>query len=483
MGLRTCLVATLVWAPVASAQVVINEVVTHPQQNWNDGSFNPTPGTGVVSDNDEWIELYNRGASAVSLTGWTLQMNDTSSQPQALDTFINQYYSSGSSLVALQPGGYAVFGNPSGAMDDTITLILNDNNGRTLDQVTIGLTGAPGHGMTGAGTSGATESVFRSPNGADTGNDAMDFAIGPATFGAANPGAVVPPGAVVINEVVTQPQRDWNDAASPFDPNPGNGTKDVSDQWVELLNKDAGTVDLTGWTLAMTDATPAEEVIGFGSAFLRFSATCSLTSFKNGCRAVVGDPAGAMSDAVYLQLFDFTDHQVDDVELGDDPAGDGAGNGAPSGASTGVADESVSRIPDGVDTNSDPADFDKTTASILAVNVAPPPPDAGSDAGLPDAGGMDGGGGTTDGGNGGDGGAISDAGRDGGGGRPDSGGGDSGGGGGGGDDGTEPPGGCSCSAGNGGLALLAFALLAALSRRRPSAAGSSAPPAAAASGG
>lgn len=463
--------AWLAWAPAASAQVVINEIVTHPQQNWSGGAFDPTPGTGAVTDNDEWIELYNRGTTTISLSGWSFQMNDGSNNTQTLDTFTSQYYSAGSSLVALKPGGYAVFGNPSGDMSDTgLTVILIDQGGQTVDQVTIGLTGAPGHGRTGAGTSVASESVFRSPNGVDTGNDAADFAAGPATFGAANPGSVVAAGAVVINEVVTQPQRDWNDPTTPFDPNPGNGTKDVSDQWVELLNKSAGTVDLTGWTLEMVDASPAAETIGLDSAFLRFSGGCSLASFGSGCRAVIGDPAGAMSNVVYLELFDLTDHLVDDVELGDDPAGDGNGNGAPSGASTGIADESVSRIPDGTDTNADPLDFEKTTASILAVNIAPPRPDAGTDGGRPDAGGMDGGGGTTDGGSGGDGGTISDGGQDGGGGGTDGGRQDGGGGndagGGGGDDGTGPTGGCSCSAGNGSLALLAIALLAAITRRR-----------------
>ncbi|HYV45987.1 MAG TPA: lamin tail domain-containing protein [Myxococcaceae bacterium] len=472
MSLRTVLAvacACLAWAPAASAQVVINEVVTHPQQHWDDGTFNPTPSPGTPTDNDEWIELYNPGTTAISLSGWSLQMNDGTNNTQTLDTFTDQYYSAGSSLVSLKPGGFAVFGNPSGDMADTgLTVILTNQGGQAVDQVTIDLTGAPGHGMTGAGTSVATESVFRSPNGADTGNDAVDFAMGPATFGSANPGAVVTPGAVVINEVVTQPQHDWNDAAGPFDPNPGNGTKDVSDQWVELLNKSAGPLDLTGWSLAMTDATPAEEYIGFDSAFLRFSSGCSMTSFGNGCRAVIGDPAGAMSNAVYLQLIDFTDHLVDDVELGDDPEGDGAGDGAPSGASTGVTDESVCRLPDGADTNTDKVDFKKCPATILAVNAAPPPPDGGSDAGSGDAGGMDGGGdaGATDGGVGGDGGAISDGGRDGGGGGRDGGLTDSGGGGGGGDDGTEPPGGCSCSAGNGGLVALALAVAAMAKRRR-----------------
>src|SRR5262245_32110550 len=99
--------AFLLWAPAASAQVVINEVVTYPWQDWDDGSFNPTPGTGVVNDNDEWIELHNRGTTTVSLSGWTLQMVDTTPNTQVLDTFINQYYSPGSSLLALQPGGYA----------------------------------------------------------------------------------------------------------------------------------------------------------------------------------------------------------------------------------------------------------------------------------------------------------------------------------------------------------------------------------------
>ena len=56
------------------AQIVINEIVTDPQQDWNDSEggdgipFNNVPGNGTITPTDEWIELLNTGSEAVDLT-------------------------------------------------------------------------------------------------------------------------------------------------------------------------------------------------------------------------------------------------------------------------------------------------------------------------------------------------------------------------------------------------------------------------------
>ena len=54
--------------------VIINEIVTDPQQDWSSTYFTTPPGYSSGS-NDEWIELYIRSAS-IDLTGWTIELID-----------------------------------------------------------------------------------------------------------------------------------------------------------------------------------------------------------------------------------------------------------------------------------------------------------------------------------------------------------------------------------------------------------------------
>jgi hypothetical protein len=97
-----------------------------------------------------------------------------------------------------------------------------------------------------------------------------------------------------------------------------------------------------------------------------FSAGGSLTNFLPGEHLVVGDPPGDLSNDVYMVLRDASPTVVDDVEIGDDPEGDGAGDGAPDGLgsdgnATGLGDESVARSSDSGD---DVADFAKQATTI-----------------------------------------------------------------------------------------------------------------------
>ena len=107
-------------------------------------------------------------------------------------------------------------------------------------------------------------------------------------------------------------------------------------------------------------------------SFVFSNAASTLAGFRPGTYLVIQNPANVNTSTgglttngiVYLQLESAQTGGllIDDVELGDDPRGDGTGNGAPAGdpnggKNTGVSDECVSRHPDGVDTGSDPADF------------------------------------------------------------------------------------------------------------------------------
>jgi hypothetical protein len=157
----------------------------------------------------------------------------------------------------------------------------------------------------------------------------------------------------VINEIVADPQRDWNDTAgatTPFDGTPGTGTVSGADEWIELFNASGAIVDLSGWTLVMTDGTPATEPIGTGEAVLSFSAGGALAAFQANEYLVIGNPKGDLNNTVTVELRDATGRLVDRLALG----GDGGG---PSGNATGSDDEAIARVPDATDSDDDAADL------------------------------------------------------------------------------------------------------------------------------
>jgi hypothetical protein len=182
---------------------------------------------------------------------------------------------------------------------------------------------------------------------------------------------------VLISEVVTDPQQDWDDSAGgdgfPFNDVPGTGLVSTTDEWIEIVNASGVTMDLTGWMLEMIDATPVSLTLsGSVTAVLTFSPGSSLAALQPDARLVIGNPPGDMSNSVYLVLRDAVGTFVDDVEIGDDFEADGAGDGAPApgenGNATGLADEAIARYPDAVDTDDDVADFEKRAATIGAPN-------------------------------------------------------------------------------------------------------------------
>jgi hypothetical protein len=157
----------------------------------------------------------------------------------------------------------------------------------------------------------------------------------------------------LINEIVADPQRDWNDSAgdsTPFDATPGSGSVTPADEWIELYNPSAAVVDLSGWTLVMTDGTPATELLGVGDAVLGFSAGGALGTYRPGEYLMIGNPKGDLNNTVTIELYDARGELVDRVALGGDAGG-------PSGNATGSDDEAIARIPNGADSGDDAADF------------------------------------------------------------------------------------------------------------------------------
>ncbi|HEY9808399.1 MAG TPA: esterase-like activity of phytase family protein, partial [Halomicronema sp.] len=168
--------------PYAASSVVINEVVTSPQQDWSLSSFiNPIPG-GTPGANDEWVELYINQAG-LNLTGWTIELNDASplvgslAQGGAFGT--SRYISSGGgSFSNTAVGDYLILGTVNGgAINNIITLVLKDHTGTIIDQVSF---------TNGAASGVIDEAVARVPNASDTDNDTTDLRKQAATLGTSN---------------------------------------------------------------------------------------------------------------------------------------------------------------------------------------------------------------------------------------------------------------------------------------------------------
>ena len=170
--------------------VVINEIVTDPQQDWSSTSFTTPPGYSSGS-NDEWIELYIKSAS-IDLTGWTIELNDGSNVSGNLTSTgafaVSNYITSGTgSFTNSEAGDFLVLGNVVGGgnINNSITINLKDSTGLIIDTVTLG--GGAGEAPSGnAGTIG-DESVQRIPNGTDTNTHDSDFSKGVTSLGALNP--------------------------------------------------------------------------------------------------------------------------------------------------------------------------------------------------------------------------------------------------------------------------------------------------------
>jgi len=172
-----------------SQSIVINEIVTDPQQDWSSTSFASPPG-GSGGSNDEWIELYIKTAG-IDLTGWTIELNDTSPLTGDLTEngafAISNYITSGTgSFTNTTAGDYLVLGNVagSGAMNNKITINLKNASGTLVDSVTFG--GGASEAPNGNATSIEDEAIFRIPNGTDTDTDNVDFSSGKSSIGSEN---------------------------------------------------------------------------------------------------------------------------------------------------------------------------------------------------------------------------------------------------------------------------------------------------------
>ncbi|MEQ8714919.1 MAG: LamG-like jellyroll fold domain-containing protein [Cyclobacteriaceae bacterium] len=356
-------VATLGSINSPSGTVMINEVVSDPQQDWKTSGFVNTAPGGSGANNDEWIELYIE-TSGINLTGWTIDMIDGSDRSGTLEVggdgvFNNVHYvSSGSgSFTSTAAGDYFILGDPVGDMDNDVLIVLYDPSGTEIDRVQLG--GGSGEAPDGDAGGTSDESVARYTNATDTDTDDADFIQTRSTLGSTN----TPTGTVLINEVVVNPEQDWS--AGGFTGIVGSGTPSSTDDWVELFIGTAG-LNLTNWSIEVS-LDNFSGALAAGEAFQTsaYFGAGSLENTEAGDYYVMGNPQGTENIQTNAQftLRDDYGNIVDQLQLG---------GGTPSGTSTGIDDESVARIPNATDTDNDVDDFIATTATLGRANSTAP---------------------------------------------------------------------------------------------------------------
>lgn len=238
--------------------VLINEIVTDPQQDWSSDNFSGIAGAGPVTDVDEYLELYIN-ADGLDLTGWQLELLDSSpviGDLTSTGAFQTSLYQGTGHFSQTVTGDFLVLGNVvgSGAMNDDIWILLKDARGIVIDSVELGqdpandgpADGAPDGTDRGGNATGPTdEAVYRYPHGTDTDIDLADFVAGAATLGQPN----LPPPTVVPTATPTATPTPT--AAPPlliseflYD---GQSPVTEGDEFVEICNPNAVSVDLTGY--------------------------------------------------------------------------------------------------------------------------------------------------------------------------------------------------------------------------------------------
>lgn len=134
-------------APQIYAQndVKINEIVTNPQQDYNQ--------SGGITDTDEYIELFNSSfTNSYSLEGWRLELIDTTPESQILSNTI------------IPPRGFYVIQNQKGSQNNNGQIILYDSQSNIVDSISYGnwegatITNGNAHGL-------SDESLSRYPDG------------------------------------------------------------------------------------------------------------------------------------------------------------------------------------------------------------------------------------------------------------------------------------------------------------------------------
>lgn len=347
--------------------VLISEVITDPQQQWQESGFHDSNPGGIApfASSDDWIELFIT-QNNIDLSGYTIDLIDSDTVSGGLgasEAFTVSNYNSitGGLFQATDSGDFVILGQlVTGAMNQDIQVILRDGNGIVVDQVLIENV-SRGTGFNGNSTGVEDESVTRLFNDSDTNDDAIDFVLTKASLGTTD----VQTGIVLINEVVTDPQTDWSE--NDFDGTDGGNTPTPVDEWIELyIGSD--DLNLTNWTLDIENGANdiIQQDLSAGGAFTisnYFSQTGgTFTKTDSGDYLVLGNAAENLINSPEITLYDPAGNVIDQVVLG------GGGSEAPNGNADEFDNEAIARYPNATDTGTDNIDFIQTRPTLGSTN-------------------------------------------------------------------------------------------------------------------
>ncbi|MBT3321860.1 MAG: lamin tail domain-containing protein [Anaerolineae bacterium] len=226
-----------------------------------------------ISSSDEWIELYNPSSTDFDLEDWTITATDGSPSIITIPSGI------------IQAGGYFLLERSEKAVNDISAdyiyggnnfsnsgeiLELKDSSGTLIDSANTD----GGAWPAGASSSGTPSYASMERNAYTTENDSLwttndgitrnglDANGDPIngtptnssnTSGTATPSLIpsktpIPPTgtptaypfqSVVLNEILPRPAHDWN----------GDGTVDINDEFIEIINRGDNEISLSSWNL------------------------------------------------------------------------------------------------------------------------------------------------------------------------------------------------------------------------------------------
>jgi hypothetical protein len=231
----------------------------------------------LASTNDEWVELYNGGATTVDLSNWTLKSTDGSINITFQPTDTDHWIDPGEFFILARAGSFfdvvinkeitASFDNagkslqlrnnagvlidtansdggswPAGIAVSPTFATMERHSGTTFDKAT--------NWYTFAGTPKRRDRVGNlikgTPGYKNWATSVTSTPLPPATptitpFRTSTPvrPAYVPPPLIGINEFVPRPGHDWNN----------DGLVNVGDEYIEIINHGVNAVNLSGYSL------------------------------------------------------------------------------------------------------------------------------------------------------------------------------------------------------------------------------------------
>lgn len=285
--------------------------------------FNEIMYNNPVNDvTGEWLELYNQMAIDIDLSGWSLTTGIGYDFPQGTIIHGGEYLVVASSPDALeaQTGYSSALGPFKGRLSNGNDKIrLRDNSGRVMDVIDYNDGGdwptAPdGTGKTLAKSDPDTASkpavnwtASAQINGTPGADNGLTGTITiPIDTHTAN--------SIIINEIMYHHQPNWETDITPF--------ADSNEEWIELYNRSASTINITGWRLQGVGEFifPATtQISGYGYLVVAKDSAALKAKYPAISSKIIGDFTGGISnDGERIRLVNGTGVVIDEVRYYED---------------------------------------------------------------------------------------------------------------------------------------------------------------------